>query len=743
MHGVLTALRAPSLERGRAFRLGARDAVIAFLLCSLVGSGLASDAAADSVRAEARRDTIVARVAGAAADTTGRDTIRTSADRAAVADTLVTPAASPGPRPGERVILLPEVRVERARVISEAQRRMPTAFVTDLEAHRPGRAVETLSELLGEAAGVRVVQYGGLGAFSTISLRGAPAGQVSIYLDGAPLTSAAHGVVNLADLPATAVDHVEVYRGVAPLEFGLATPGGAINLVTEDLPGVQRISIARGTYRTWEGRGTLGAKWRRVSGTLHAGHQGSDGDFTYDDDNGTPFNLNDDEVSPRVNNRFDAATALATVSYRPMDGLELMAREDAFHKAQGVPGMGATPALHPRLAFDRSLTHFGVVRDATRAWPEARAQAEVDRERSRFRDTGAELGLGPHDTDDRFEGEHYMMGLRWPRLPLRVSLGGSGSLRLERAELHDPGDPFADPPPSDRRTVGGSLELQLRPIGEATVLHAAKRWDRIEDALRSNATAGIPQASDVARELDSSQLGARVTLGLGLDARANWSDAARVPDFLELFGNQGSVIGNAALTPERSDSWDAGLSWTRTVRGVQAGAEWAHYETHARDLILYTQAGPGRARAENVARARIRGEELSVRLAPPGGVTFTGAMTWQGTIDQGRVKVWNGRWLPQRPERQASARVDVVHRWLRLVGDVQYIGPNFLDRANRMRESSRTLVGASVSVAPVNGLRLTVEGKNLGDERATDVGGFPLPGRSLFVSCQVQRGPRP
>ena len=64
-----------------------------------------------------------------------------------------------------------------------------------------GRALETMSDVLAEAAGVRVLQYGGLGAFSTVSLRGAPAGQVAVYLDGAPLTSAAHGVVNLADLP--------------------------------------------------------------------------------------------------------------------------------------------------------------------------------------------------------------------------------------------------------------------------------------------------------------------------------------------------------------------------------------------------------------------------------------------------------------------------------------------------------------------------------------------------------------
>jgi outer membrane receptor protein involved in Fe transport len=117
---------------------------------------------------------------------------------------------------GDTVVVLPGVSVERARGAGEARRRMPTAWVTELEAGASGRALETIADLLEEAAGVRVQQYGGLGAFSTVSLRGAPPGQVAIFLDGAPLSTASHGVVNLGDLPATAIERVEVYRGSAP-----------------------------------------------------------------------------------------------------------------------------------------------------------------------------------------------------------------------------------------------------------------------------------------------------------------------------------------------------------------------------------------------------------------------------------------------------------------------------------------------------------------------------------------------
>jgi len=149
---------------------------------------------------------ILATVAGGPADSVGSS----RADSAAV-DTAAR-AALP---PDSIAVVLPEVRVERERVLRDAQRRAPTAFVTELATGQSNRALESLSDVLAQAAGVHIEQYGGLGAFSTVSLRGAPPGQVSVYLDGAPLTSAAHGVVNLADVPATAIDHVEIYRGFA------------------------------------------------------------------------------------------------------------------------------------------------------------------------------------------------------------------------------------------------------------------------------------------------------------------------------------------------------------------------------------------------------------------------------------------------------------------------------------------------------------------------------------------------
>ena len=71
------------------------------------------------------------------------------------------------------------------------------------------------------------------------------------------------------------------------------------------------------------------------------------------------------------------------------------------------------------------------------------------------------------------------------------------------------------------------------------------------------------------------------------------------------------------------------------------------------------------------------------------------------------------------------------------------IADNFLDRANVRRVGSRLLHDVGVELAlPLPGLRVTLEAKNLGDDRTRDALGFPLPGRTLFATLSYGLGRR-
>ena len=655
---------------------------------------------------------------------------------------LAVASAADSTTPPTPVLTLPEVSVESARPVVDARRRAPTGFVSDVRAGETGHAIESVGELLGSAAAVRIQRYGGLGSFTTLSLRGAAASQLSVYLDGMPLTSASGSVVNLADLPATAVERLEVYRGVSPIEFGPVTPGGAINVVTLTPSNHRQFSLTRGSFGEWQGTATAGARHGRWSALLHAGFQGGRGDFDYWDDNGTPLNPADDGTSLRQNNRYAGRVLLGTVQAALPLEIAMTLREDLFNKSQGVPGLGAVPVRATHLALDRALSLVEFRRPGSGVAPALQLQLSSSDARSRFRDPQGELGFGRISTDDRFRGSLMRGTAASPRLARFARVNVSLLLRDERAQLHTGVAGRPDPAPSRRSSRGASVELRLEPWPDRVLLTAARRWDRQRDALNWTTPLGLGGASDLVREFDAPQLGAQWRVVRAVKLKANLWRSQRAPEFLELFGNEGSVRGNPELRPERAQNWDAGGEWTLAPgRAVQGMIEWAHYEQHASDLIAYPRNSATSVKAMNVSRARIRGEELSAKLRVPHGIALSAWCAWQGTLDQGTIPIWRGRRLPQRPERLLSGQIRWTGDRADLSLDVDYLGEDFMDSANRMRVASRTLVGAAFGLRVLPGARFSIDAKNLGNAWVSDIAGFPLPGRGFYVSCEWDGAP--
>src|SRR5580765_6688456 len=103
------------------------------------------------------------------------DSVASLPDTGAVAAGPFSPPQAPSrPAPPPPVVVVPTVNVDAT--LERARRSAPTAFVTVLGARRDLHAMSSIDEVLVEVAGVRVTQYGGMGAFSTMSLRGAPPG---------------------------------------------------------------------------------------------------------------------------------------------------------------------------------------------------------------------------------------------------------------------------------------------------------------------------------------------------------------------------------------------------------------------------------------------------------------------------------------------------------------------------------------------------------------------------------------
>jgi outer membrane cobalamin receptor len=272
--------------------------------------------------------------------------VRAAADEPAA--TPPAPAPPPHDEDGDVVTAPVEVGGSRDRAAaaprsSDAVRALDEpAFVTVV--HLDERQGETLSaaEALAETVGVSVRSLGGLGSFASLSMRGAPAGQTELLVDGVPLSRVAFSSIDVGSLDLGSYDRASVYRGGVPVELGGAVLGGAVDFQTNVGPrpdgARNEIVLGGGSFGARRLRLVRGDAWGdgALKTTFGASYAGASGDFDYFDDNGTPLNPADDTTRRRSADGFDAVDLVAR-AHREGDP-DVTGGVRLSWKDQGVPG---------------------------------------------------------------------------------------------------------------------------------------------------------------------------------------------------------------------------------------------------------------------------------------------------------------------------------------------------------------------------------------------------------------------
>lgn len=646
---------------------------------------------------------------------------------------------------------------DRGRALSDAP------FLTVVDSDEV-TATSSVADALATAAGVRAQSLGGLGAFESISVRGAAPGHTAVLVDGIPLARLAQVTTDLGRWSADSFGALELYRGAVPVELGGAGVGGAVNLVTRLGRGERgervRVSVGAGSHGARHARLAYGDDHGAVRSATSLGYLGATGDFTYFSDNGTPLNGRDDTYATRRNNQFDQLELASRAgSATALGGIR------AVWKRQGLPGSAPHPALSTTMSTIDAIAdarHDTMVGRAT-----ARQLGYLLVERQVLRDPRAELGLGTQDRG-------YLTLAGGVSSTWSAPLGQGGHRAVAGLELR--GERFADadragaraPLVGTRSGAGAALAAELA-LAPQLVITPALRLDAVRTAP-TPMTEGPDPLDDVAPRWDavpSPRLTALARIADDVAIKGSLGRYVRLPTLLELFGNRGLVLGAPHLRPERGPSADVGLVWA-PARAIGRGrarldrvmVEAAAFATRSQDTIALVASGGFIARAENVGDTSSHGAELVVagRLARALSLSasYTRLVTDQRTIDAS----FFGRALPRTPGHRLYARADVEHRvaghvaaaWL----DVAAESTSFLDRANLQRVPGRALVGAGLRGELGGGAALALSVANATDARVVtlpamrasdtarptalvDVAGYPLPGRSYYLALEWTR----
>jgi iron complex outermembrane receptor protein len=612
------------------------------------------------------------------------------------------------------------------------------------------RAYDDLAALLAEVPGVNVVRTGSLGKLTTITLRGSNPDQVRIFIDGVPVNIAAGGGVDVSTLPIGDVERVEVYRGASPLEFGESALGGIIAITTRT-PGIVRAGARSGGGSFGTMFGDLTGAGRVGPVRLYAGLHGfsSRGDFTYVNDMMTSLNPADDVTLPRPNNDVQQGDgvlrgALTLAGRRTLD-LGLI----AFARDEGLPGTGGNPTMHARFRTTRGLAYLHYrSRDDLGAGGRLAARLFASWQRDRLDDRARELGMGgaslTHDTT-------VVAGANAHAAQPLGEWGRAAVVLEGRHESYQPINDLAAVPvgvPARRLTGVAGAEIDVRWRWANLDFIPSARIEAMQDAVSRRNDQGIPlpEAPPVSRTAPVLR-GALVRplvdrSGLKVELKGNVGRYARVPSFIELYGNGTPfVLGNADLVAERGTNADLGVSIDRAGERIGVISRTTLFGARVDDLIQWQYSSWGQARADNLGRARIAGVEQELRLSFGRWGRLVGQGTYLDARDESDNAATHGKQIPYHPRWRAYLRPEFVRiplpagLELGAYADADARLHSYTDGANLVDYSSRLLIGCGVSLASSWAhLRLTASAANLTDTRQQDVDSWALPGRAVFVA---------
>jgi vitamin B12 transporter len=675
---------------------------------------------------------------------------------------LVPAAASADPiapaQSDETIIIIdhapdPEAARDRDRALGDA----PFVTIVHPDDHV---ATASVADAIGSTVGTQTHALGGLGAFESVTVRGASPGNTEVLIDGVPLSRIAAVTTDLGRFALASFGEVDLYRGSVPVELGGAGVGGALDLVTRlgrDDAG-NRIDASAGV-------GSFGARHVRVHyGDSHldgkllssttVGYQGATGDYTYFSDNGTPLNPRDDHYVTRTNDAFDQIDVASRVGLAgtPTSGGLRVAWKD-----QGLPGNVAMPTSAS------TLRTLDVVGDAHAQQAIGASSAKelgyVLVESQELRDPLGELGLGAQARD-------Y----------LTLSAGATGTwlapIDRHRATigLELRGDRFTDADAHAARPAlvgdreGAALlaafDVVLDPDARLVVTPSV-RFDLVRTAPTPSGEPDAPPVMVRDDEVASprASLRAAIARDASLKASAGWYE--RLPTLIELFGDRGTIIGSPELLPERGPSAEAGAVWApATALGLadRIMVEADGFATRSHDTIALVPTAGFAVRAMNIADALTYGAEVVATARLARAVTLTANYTRLVTAQLVADPDFSNKALPRDPGHAVYARADAVHAlfghranaWF----DASWDSAAYLDQANLQQVPSRLLLGCGARIEIVHALGISLAVANLANLRVqelqlvpppsptitqaptalADLQGFPLPGRSFYVT---------
>lgn len=601
--------------------------------------------------------------------------------------------------------------------------------------------LDDLASVIQKEAGIQIRRSGGVGSFSTVSIRGSTNEQVLVFIDGVLLNEAAGGGVNLSNISLSDVESIEVFRGSTPIQFGTSSIGGVVNIRTRrsrkgDKDLNLSTTLGRGSFGTSQAAVFLNQKRGKGDYLISADYLGSQGDFWYENTKNTKDSSDNHSWESRNNNSFSQYNLLLKAGYRFTNTNRIYFSNEYFKKNQELPYWNNSPNVDTKLTTIRNIFIGKFIADNIgTSGINSASRFQYSWKSELYDDRYDRIGLGAQLYEYNTEGYSFNQLFE---LPFQNSfVTGVLDLKHETFEARDKLNDRTFRP--SKRTVGSvAVEDNIMFFDESLSLIPCVRYHHIVDRLQNS---DYSEGTDDESSYFTPQFGIIWNVTSGFRLKGNMGKYVREPSFLELFGDRGFFYGNADLVAEKGVNTDMGFEFKRYgaenafIRNVRVGL--VFFNSEIENLIAFIYDARGIGKALNLSNAEIRGIETDLSFDFLEWFSFSANYTRQDAISRSSIQYANNKRLPGRYETAFNGRLEAeIGRW-KCFYEILYEDGMYYDEAELLKAPTKNTHNTGFSFS-AGQFTATLEVRNLTNDEYEDFHGYPRPGTAYYASVKYQ-----
>ena len=563
----------------------------------------------------------------------------------------------------------------------------------------------------------------------TFRLRGFEQRQVSVFVDGVPVSVPYDGVVDLAQFSGGHLETIRIAKGATPAQFGANTLGGSINVITRVPQSGSGVSLR-----------LEGSDHSRLFGSaeLYGGIGPARIVSTFDLDRASDFRLSGDASGMQ----HEDGGRRENSAYRKASGsIKVHIPLSQMHNV----------GFHVRRIDNRFNVPTNARRERPRYWrfPEWKKwvfSASSDHAfggrfmlRTRWFYDAYQNRLDSYDdatftTQDRkyafssLYDDHSIGSILYPTARL-FSFGETAGVVSVKRDVHKQKD--------DDESVFSEFAIETVSAGVQQTVNVSKSL-YANLGLDGSLLRPLKAAENPLREsivLINGQVFIRHQLAKSVALHVSTGRKTRFPTLKELYSERlGRSVANPDLREERSFNSELGMQW----QGRAVSIQMAGFYDQLRDLIVSRPVGDGANQMQNIGKAVFWGGEVDARMR---GARWTVSANYTYLSAENHSEDRDSDHLEYRPRHRLNilAQIRVLPRWTLGCEWSATTGQYYQNADTEVWEKLNrfNLLNLRSELRLIRGVQWYIRANNVFDVFYDSEYGVPMPGRELVSGVKI------